>query len=190
MERKFYSISLTGHICRYFLGENLSSGSNNERVYGSLYLQNITVQRKGLFRDEIILKVPYQLFVYENNGTFYEFFSGKMVGTRKKAENTSSVYTSYYNKDEIVRNGYVLTSFRDFGTSDFTIRELTAVDFAKQVEQFVPYRSHMTYEMNRLLNAIDAQHKRLSDAANAKQNAAIRAEQNSQSWLDDLIKNR
>lgn len=84
MERKFYRISLTDHICRYFLGENLSSGSNNERVYGSLYLQNITVQRKGLFRDEIILKVPYQLFVYEDNGTFYEFFSGKMVGTRKK----------------------------------------------------------------------------------------------------------
>ena len=184
MSRKFFRIDLY-NLYRFFLHERFPV-SSSEMCYGSFRIRDIVVQRKTLFRDELVLKLPYSLYAYEENGTFYEFFSGKMIGERRAATNTSY----YRNPDEMVRNGYTLTSFQDFGTCDYTIRELTAVKFADEVGKFVPYKSHMASEMSKLLDAIDANHKRLTDAANAKRNAEIRAEQNSQSWLDDIINRR
>lgn len=182
--RKFFRIDLR-NLRQFFLKESFLA-SSSEMCYGSFRLKDIVIQHKTLFRDELVLKLPYSLYAYEENGTFYEFFSGKFIGERRVHAGTSY----YRNPDEIVRKGYILTSFRDFGSYDYTIRELAAVQFADEVGQFVPYKSHMASEMSKLLDAIDANYNRLTDAANAKKNAEIRAEQNSQSWLDDIINRR
>lgn len=184
VKRKFYYINLRMGSSCYFLGATFDRYRTGN-IYGDFRFRNIVVQRKSLFRDELILELPYCLYAYEENGTFYEFFSGKPIGERGKGG------SSYYTTDNnIVRKGYVLTSFEDFGSNDCTIRELSAVQFSNAVEQYVPYKSHMASEMSRLLDALDANYKRLTDAANAKRNAEIRAEQSSQSWLDDIINSR
>ena len=180
MNRKFFRIDL-GNIYRFFLHESFSV-SPHEMCYGNFKLKDIVVQRKTLFSDEIVLKIPYRLYAYEENGEFYEFFSGQMIGKRKVSSTTF-----WYDKDEIVRNGYTLTSFKDFGTFDFTVKELTATQFAAEVEKFIPHKPYVASEMSNLLNAIDLNYNRLTTAANAKKNAEINAEQASRSWLDDII---
>lgn len=185
MERKFFSFGLCSKEA-YFLDISYDSYVRGN-IFGAFKLKDILIRKKRLFQDEIIIKLPYVLYMYEENGFFYEFFSGKLVGKRK-----TSMATSQYFKpdDEIIRNGYILTSFKDFGTSDYAVRELSAVQFADEVKRYIPYKEHLAAEMSKLLEAIDAEHKRLVDAANTKKNAAIQAEENSQSWLDSIINGR
>lgn len=183
MERKFYRVDLNNSY-RFFLNERFP---HNEMCYGDFRFKDIVVQRKTLFQKEVILKLRYCLFCYEENGTFYEFFSGRLVGNRR----TTTPPSQYHQEpDVIVRNGYTLTSFRDFGTGDYAVVELTATSFATAVQEYVPYKSHMASEMAKLLDAIDAQYKHLNDAVNAKKNAEICREQKSQSWLDSIISGR
>lgn len=183
MERKFYRINLY-NLYRFFLNEQFPK---NEMCYGDFRLKDIIVQRKTLFRKEVILKLQYCLYCYEENETFYEFFSGRVVGTRRTPQQTSQYYKE---PDDIERNGYILTSFRDFGTRDFTVIELTATSFATDIEPYIPYKSHMRTEMSRLLDAIDANYKRLTDMVKMRKAAAISAEEQSKSWLDSFIDGR
>lgn len=180
MERKFYCIALGHRLGHYFLDATYLRYCDGY-VCGDFRFRNIVIQRKTLFHDEIVIELPCCLYAYEEKGTFYEFFSGKVIGER------STPTSGYSRSPNIVRKGYILTSFEDFGSDHYTIRALSAVKFADEVGKFVPYKSHMASEMSRMLDAIDANYKRLTDAANAKRNAEIRAEQNSQSWLDDII---
>lgn len=193
MERKFFRIDLSD-LRRFFLNERFFDhklGPQNylQLCYGDFCLKDIVDLRRILSKKAAVLKLPYRLYCYEENGTFYEFFSGRVVGTRRAPQN-GKISSRYYNPDEIVRNGYTLTSFQIFENFEDPVKELSATSFASEVEPYAPYKSHMAAEMSKLLDAIDAQYKRLRDAADAGINAANRAEQKNQSWLDDMIKNR
>lgn len=184
MDRKFFTFALNSRWGAFL---NISYDDYPPpcgNIYGSFKFQDIIVRKKSLFREEISIPLPYTMYMYEEDGVFYEFFSGKMVGKRRTPE-TTSLYIK--PDDDIVRNNYILTSFRDFWSRDYTVHELSAVQFSSEVKHFIPYKEHMASEMSRLLDAIDAEYQRRVDVVNAKKNAAIQAEQNSQSWLDSII---
>lgn len=182
-ERKFYYICLGGYIGHYFLSENLHSlFSSNRSIYNYHRIEDITI--KSLFSTKII-KIPYDLYAYEENGIFYEFFSGQIIGKRRPCRSPK-----YPNTDVLERNGYILTSFASWGTQPSEIRNISASSFHHAVEKFLPHKSHVAREMAKLMNALDAQYRRLTAAANAEKNSAIREEKYSQSWLDNFIDKR
>lgn len=180
MSRIFYHIDLYS-MQRY---DHYSNQKLHELLYSD-FLHDIVIRPKTLFRKEEKLVLRRRdLYLYEENGIFYEFFSGRIVGERKAPIKASG---NYKEPDLIVRNGYTLTTFRDYGTLDYTIKQLPATKFATEVEAYVPYKSHMAAEMSKLLDAIDALIKKYhEDVLKANENK-LTAEQKSQSWLDSII---
>lgn len=188
--RKFYLFTYLGDMSYYYLNSSLSGMFSGNHYWDHKY--NDIVLRPATKREEAkILKVPRCLYAYEEDDVFYEFFTGKLIGRRRK--HTVNRDNRAIRYDIVERNGYILTAFKDFGVWTVhyhTIASLPAEKFRDEVQKYLPYRSHVTSEMDRLLCSIDKQYERLSAVANAKKEYANRKKQEDESWLDDFINNR
>lgn len=182
MERSFYRMGVQGHGFPS-LHPNKYNYKNKRSICGDFKLRNIMV-KKGFFKQETY-SLPYIIYMYEDNGTFYEFFSGELIGYRKSV--SGGPYSSY---DYIERNGYNLGDFAQWVSQMSPISKLSATLFTEEVKEFLPYKEHMAIEMKKLLAAIDTEYKRLIDEKNAKENAINQQEKDHQSWLDGIINNR
>lgn len=187
--RKFYCFTYLGNM-RYYYLDNSLLGMFSGNSYWDHHYNDIILRPATKHEEAKIFAVPRCLYAYEEDGVFYEFFTGKLIGKRQ-CHHLPKSYVS--DVDIVERNGYILTAFKNFGcwtTPYHTIISLSAEKFRDEVQKYMQYRSHVTSEMDNLLHSIDKQYERLSAVANAKKEYANRKKQNDESWLDDFIKNR
>lgn len=126
------------------------------------------------------------IYFYEQSGTFYEFFTGYVLGVRAES-NGPYTYPRIYS-DEF---GYTIALG---GWASITHAEkMSSADFANEVKPFMPYRSKVEklvkeefqFWRKRQARALKDQAAR----AQAEARQQVQTEQN-QRWLEDMLNNR
>ena len=151
-----------------------------------------TVQKKSLFgkvRYEKVtrtekMNVPLPLLMYLEDGKYYEFFTGKEL---KNTFGESFWFVSDVIPDEARRGKYHDFSccFRYTGKNTET---LNATQFAKIVEDWLPYKEEYEKRITKRIKEVEQQY--LEDDARQKeeQARALSAEEKSEAWLDSMIR--
>ena len=113
-----------------------------------------------------------QLCFYEENNRIYEFFSGKEVLPSQK------VYPSYYTP---------VYAFKDDPDVELSIgNKVTAVYFADYVKPWMPYKVQIAEAVEKFIQ--DSKRKRMEEEK--RKIAQEKEDQEKETWLDSVLKNR
>lgn len=125
------------------------------------------------------------LYFYEQDGKFYEFFTGRFLGVRSAVD----------------APGYEYVGFEEFGykipltgySEKSCASRVTGSEFADEVRPFMPYRAKIKRGLTALLNGWREERAKELRLQAAQDEAEVqrkkRSEQNVR-WLEDMLNNR
>lgn len=133
-------------------------------------------KKAGWFTSETKV-ILYYLYLYEEDGVFYDFFGGTAIGSRETIN----------GEEWLVHNGHSIAHFGWYKSYSPNIEEYPASKFADDVKQYMPYREKIAQYIKDMLRGMEEDRKREIVMKEAKKRAQEQAEAQKRSWLDDII---
>lgn len=150
-----------------------------EREYYS-WRTRIEYRRAGWFAQA---KALDNIYFYQENGTFYEFFTGSILGTAQKNGMYDYVFSDNYGY-AIPLSGYSAYRYA---------RKLSAAEFAEQVKPHLEYRDEVSKAIYSLFADWRKKYDGVRKEEEAKRRAAdakARTDKSNEQWLEDMLNNR
>lgn len=156
-----------------------------ERQYYKRRIQEKCYKKATLFSKE---KTLDSIYFYEENGTFYEFFTGTVLGTEKyKKDNYAQVNCVYSD-----RFGYSIRL--ELVNSNYAYAyKITAADFAEQVQPHLEYRNRVCKVMESIFYDWEqnyAKVKREEAARRKAEEEKKKVDEKNVNWLNNLLDGR
>ena len=133
----------------------------------------VCYQSGGFFSEP---KYMHEIYFYEENGQFYEFFSGKPLGGGTLSFSDSNLI--------------VTTTWKDSYHAPYTSGELSPSAFAEAVKPYMSYRNTIISSLDRLFAEQraewQAQQRKEQEAESAKQ----KQQADNESWLNNILDSR
>lgn len=144
-----------------------------DRKYYQAYNTEICYQepRNGLFNS--YPGKHYKILFYEENGKFFEFLTGVLIGLRYIEDGSQFVYSDEFGR-VFDLNGYYPPS------------EMSAEEFANKARRYMVDKNDIIPHLNKLFDKWRDNQIKNSDSQKSKSCTKTEAE----NWLDNLLSNR
>lgn len=175
------------------------------------FAQKRVVYRRTLFSGKIketVIDNDFDVYFYEENGAFYEFFSGRCLGTYEDVKLSTLLHKNIHYHGYIGERGstdgdvvfaaeirvpgtdYLKISFYHYDDGIESRAETSAAEFAQKVKPLLAQKDYIAKHFQAFLN--DAQRKKSEkeDLNKVKREEAKKEEQRSEAFLEQFIKGR